>query len=99
MAMVEFSQERKNKRRPTLELATTKTGEDEEPVPKKAKPTPEGSTVVLCSRCKVECGILVSYEEFENSFEFHPRSEPALRSPLENFQLASRKHVRSQQEV
>src|SRR5450756_2670502 len=47
-------------KRQTLELTTSKPEEKEEPIPKKAKPTPEASTVVLCSRCKVECGIPVS---------------------------------------
>lgn len=59
----------------------------------------EASTVVLCSRCKVECEILVSYEEFESSFKFHPKSDPAVRSPPKKFQPASPKHVHSQQEV
>src|SRR5450756_780339 len=68
-------------KRQTLELTTSKPEEKEEPIPKKVKPTPEASTVVLCSRCKVECGIPVSYEEFENSFKFHPKADPASRSP------------------
>lgn len=83
----------------TLDLVTTKAEEEAEPVTKKAKPTPAASTVVLCLQCKVEYGIPVSYEEFENSFKFHPKSDPALRSPPENFQPASPKQVRSQVEV
>lgn len=85
VAMVEFNQDKQNRRRPTLDLLTTKAGEEEEHIPKKAKPTPEASAVVLCSRCKVQCGIPVSYEEFKNSFKFHPKANPALRSPPENF--------------
>jgi hypothetical protein len=97
--VVEFDQQKRNRRRPTLELVTTKAGEEEEPVPKKAKPTPAASTVVLFSHCKVECGIPVNYEEFENAFKFHPKAEPPLRSPLENFQPVSPKHVRSRHKV
>lgn len=96
---MEVDQQKQNRRRPTLELVTTKAEGEIEPVGKKAKPTPVASTVVLCSHCKVECGIPVSYEEFENSFKFHPKSDPALRSPPENFQPVSPKQVRSQQEV
>lgn len=48
VVMVEVSQEKKSKRRPTVELVTRKSREEEEPIPKKAKPTPEASAVVLC---------------------------------------------------
>lgn len=99
VAMVELYRDKRNRRKPTLELLASKPKEKEEPVLKKAKPTPEASTVVLCSRCKVECGIPVSYAEFEDSFKFHPKSAPVMRSPPEHFQPASPKHVRSQQEV
>lgn len=50
VAMVEFSQEKRNRRRLTLELLPTKAEEEEEPTPKKAKPTLEASRVVSCSR-------------------------------------------------
>ena len=63
------------------------------------KPIPEASAVVLCSRCKVECGVPVSYEEFEETVATPAKLISDLRSPPENFQPASPKHVRSQQEV
>lgn len=96
VAMVDFSPEKRNRRRPTLGLLLTKAGEEEELTLKKAKSTPKASAIVLCSKCMVECEILVSYDELENSFKFHPKANPVLRSPRENFQLASHKHIRSQ---
>ncbi|KAL6225626.1 hypothetical protein ACLB2K_004475 [Fragaria x ananassa] len=33
----------------------------------KQETVPEASRVLLCSRCKVECGILISYNEFETA--------------------------------
>ncbi|KAL6135108.1 hypothetical protein ACLB2K_067336 [Fragaria x ananassa] len=35
----------------------------------KQEAIPEASKVVLCSRCKVECGILVSYAEFKTTIK------------------------------
>lgn len=93
--MVELNLGKTNWRKPTLELLMTKLEETKGPIPKKAKPAPEASTVVLCSRCKVEYGIPMSYVEFEDSFKFHPKSAPVARSPLENFQPASPKYMHS----
>lgn len=84
IAVIKFSSEQKHRRKPTLELLTLRPKE-EEPIPNKAKPTLKASAAVLCSRCKVECIILVSYEEFENSFKFHPKLAHELHSPPKNF--------------
>lgn len=63
------------------------------------EPIPEVSAAVLCSRCKVECGVPVSYEEFEKTLATLAKPFSELCSPPENFQLASAKRVCSQQEV
>lgn len=94
VVMVEVSHNKKNRRKPTLELLTSRPEEKDEPTPKKAKPSLEASTMVLCSQCKVDCGIPVSYAEFEDSFKFHPKSDPALRSPP-SIQLVQKMSVAS----
>jgi hypothetical protein len=65
----------------------------------RTKPTLEASAAVLCSRCKVECGVPVSYEEFEKTLATPAKPFSELRSPPENFQPSSPKHIRSQLEV
>lgn len=66
---------------------------------KRTKPTSEATTVVLFSRCKVECGIPVNYEEFEKTLTTPAKPISELRSPPKNFQPSSPKRVCSQQEI
>lgn len=46
IVVIEFSREKKNKRKHILELLTSSHEEEEEPVQKKAKPIPEATSVV-----------------------------------------------------
>ncbi|XP_040362781.1 uncharacterized protein LOC112166133 [Rosa chinensis] len=91
--MVEVNWTKQNQRKPTSDARTEerdgKPATDETPEKGKAKLTDQASPVVLCSRCKEECGIQVSHEEVEQTFRFGSLQPIKWASSSRNYQPSS----------